>query len=504
MTGKDPIRKQIRGSSLLLAGRVFAIGINFLTQVLIVRYLSQTDYGAFAYALAIVAFFQHGSSLGLDIGIPRFVPIFHETKDYPRLLGTVALGLVTATLASVVIVFTTLLSPALISKLVGDGHNATMLLLMVMIFVVPMEALDDVLMGSFASFHRSRTIFTRRHLLGPLAKLLAIALTMALKGSAFFLACSYVLGSAVGVAVYFPVLVSLLRNEGILARGWMKSLRIPAAELFRFSLPLLATDMLVGLAPLVSVMVLGYYYGLHEVALFRAVVPFAAVNRVVRVTFETLYAPTAARLYAACDFTRMKEQYWRTAAWVAVLTLPVFAATFSVARPMLVILYGPAYESAWPVLALLSVAQYSRCALGYSSLTLQILGKVRLVVLLDILGSVLAIAANLALVPRFGIIGAALGTTSAGVLMVVVQQIGLARTSHISFFDKRYRSLYLLIAVSASLLFSLQWILTASYVLLPLAAGSITLVLLAARRTLNVAETFPELMKFRLARAVFA
>ncbi len=501
---KDPIRKQIRGSGLLLAGRILAVGINFLVQVLIVRYLSKMDYGAFAYALSVVAFFQHGSSLGLRVGIPRFVPIFHEQKEYSKLLGTIVLGLISAVLASFVIVVTTWLSPGLLSRLIDDGQHATVLLL-VLIFVVPMEALDDVLMGTFASFHRSRTIFTRRHLMGPLVKLLAIALTMALKGSALFLACSYVLGSALGVVVYLPILLRLLRGERVLEPGWTKNLQIPAAEVFRFSLPLLMTDLLVGMAPLVSVMVLGYYYSLDEVALFRAVVPFAAVNRIVRVNFETLYSPTAARLFAVGDFAKMNEQYWRTAAWVAVLTFPIFAATFCVARPMLLFLYGPAYEAAWPVLALLSVSQYCMCAMGYSAVTLQVLGKVRFVVILDVLASVLHMAASFALIPRFGIVGAAFATTGTVILMALVRQIGLARISHISFFDKRYRSLYTLIIVSATLLFCLQWTLAAHlYLLIPLGAASIVTVLLAARRTLNVAETFPEVMKFRLARAVFA
>ena len=48
-------RSQVRGSSLLLAGRLVAMAINYATQILIIRYLSKSDYGAFAYALSMVA-----------------------------------------------------------------------------------------------------------------------------------------------------------------------------------------------------------------------------------------------------------------------------------------------------------------------------------------------------------------------------------------------------------------------------------------------------------------
>ncbi|MEK7730205.1 MAG: hypothetical protein AAB354_17485, partial [candidate division KSB1 bacterium] len=66
---KDPTRKQLRGSSLLLGGRMLSVGINFAAQVLLVRHLSTTDFGAWAYALSVVAFCQGFAVLGLDRAI---------------------------------------------------------------------------------------------------------------------------------------------------------------------------------------------------------------------------------------------------------------------------------------------------------------------------------------------------------------------------------------------------------------------------------------------------
>src|SRR5438445_8609821 len=48
------VRRHVRGSSLLLAGRALQLASNLAVQLLIVRYLSKTGYGEFAYALAIV------------------------------------------------------------------------------------------------------------------------------------------------------------------------------------------------------------------------------------------------------------------------------------------------------------------------------------------------------------------------------------------------------------------------------------------------------------------
>ena len=81
-------RSQIRGSSLLLVGRAVAMAVNFLVQVLTVRYLTKTDYGAFAYALAIVDLGQMVATFGMDRTITRFLSIDDEHGRYDRLFGT--------------------------------------------------------------------------------------------------------------------------------------------------------------------------------------------------------------------------------------------------------------------------------------------------------------------------------------------------------------------------------------------------------------------------------
>jgi O-antigen/teichoic acid export membrane protein len=90
-TAQETTRKQIRGSSLLLLGRFLSLGINFGIQVLIVRYLSKADYGAFAYALSIVSLGASIVTFGLDRSITRFIPIYEEDGEYDKLWGTIVM-----------------------------------------------------------------------------------------------------------------------------------------------------------------------------------------------------------------------------------------------------------------------------------------------------------------------------------------------------------------------------------------------------------------------------
>ena len=56
--GKASTKSQMRGSALLLVGRLLGMGLGLVIQLLLVRVLTKDDYGAFAWALSIVTLVQ--------------------------------------------------------------------------------------------------------------------------------------------------------------------------------------------------------------------------------------------------------------------------------------------------------------------------------------------------------------------------------------------------------------------------------------------------------------
>ena len=172
---EEATRKQIRGSSLLLAGRFLTLASNLVVQVLIVRYLSKADFGAFAYALSLVSVGASIVTFGLDRSITRFVPIYDEQRDYPKLFGTVLLAVGTVlSLGLVTLVLVYGLEAFLDGSLIGDEQAVSILLILVLL--VPINALDGLLMGMFAVFSKPRAIFFRRHVLTPALRLTIVLL----------------------------------------------------------------------------------------------------------------------------------------------------------------------------------------------------------------------------------------------------------------------------------------------------------------------------------------
>ena len=497
---RSATRKHIRGSGLLLAGRLLSVGINFASQVLMVRYLSTSDYGAWAYALSIVAFCQGFATLGLDRAITRFIPIYHEKHEYAKLFGTIVLVVGSILLTCLVTIVAFYSAPQELARLMSDDQQP-LLLLFVMIFMVPVEALDGLLIGLFASFASPRAIFFRKHVLGPSLKFAVVTLLLLWQAKVLFLAYGYLSASLLGVLIYTWVLLRLLRRQGLLAHWSRSKLEIPTKEVFSFTIPLMTSDLVTMLMQSLGVMLLGYFHNTAEVAFFRVVLPAAHLNKLIMLSFALLYTPTTARMFARQDYEGINHLYWQTALWMVVLSFPIFAVTFSLAEPLTVLLYGERYAASGVILALVSFGYFFDVALGFNGLTLKVLGKLRYVVIINIVAALVNVALNFLLIPRYGALGAGIASAGSLVAHTLLKHAGLRLAAGVSRFDAKYTGFYLLIALSAFGLFGLQhWLALNIYLSFALASVASLLVLTVARRYLEIEDTFPELLKVPLLR----
>lgn len=483
---------QIRGSSLLLIGRLVSIGINLLAQIVIVRHLTTTEFGAFALAYSIVGLAQVAVTLGLHRGATRFVSMYDEQRAYPLMLGTILLNVAVIVAIGALLILVVHLVPQAIS---GSGlvdPTATGLLL-ILIFLAPIDALDDLLLNLFAVFAAPRAIFVRRYVLAPGFRLVVAVLLVAGNGNVTQLALGYVLASVLGVALYGALFLRLLADRGIIHEFRKSRPVVPAREVLGFSIPLLTTDavwLLLNTFPLVLLTAFG---GLQDVAAFQVVKPTATLNLLVSSAFVVLYLPVASRLVARHDEHGLSELYWRTAIWTAVITFPIFAATFALANPLTELMFGQRYEASGTYLAIMSLGYYVHAALGFNSMTLSAAGRVRSVVLVNGIAAALSVVLGLLLIPPYGALGAAV----TGCLTLLVQnsllQVELRRKLSIPLFYRPAMEAYLVVGVCAGLLLLVETLGEIGWWSLVLAGlGSIVVVLLT-RRSLSVSEFFPEI-----------
>lgn len=489
-------RGQLRGSTILLVGRLWAVVINLVTQVLIARNLSTGDYGAFAYALSMVALVGGLIGLGFDRAISRFLPIYDERDDRPRFLGTLALvvGVILGVGAATVLAILGL-RDWLTDSIVPDA--TTMAVLAVMILLAPVEALDGILTDLFAVFRSTRAIFVRKYVLAPGLRLLVVVLLVATASGVEFLAIGYVLTGALGIFLYATLLPGLLRRAGMIRGGGSLRVSIPLREIAAYTLPLLTIDLVLLSMSSVDVVIVGGTHGADEVARLRVVESTARLNAIVFTTFSVLFTPAAARLFARDDRVGMRDLYWRSAAWIAVLSFPIFVLTFSLAAPVTVALFEERYRSSGIILATLALARYVDVAFGPNGQTIRMFGGVREIVIINMITAVSHIALALVLIPPLAAEGAALAVLISYVLYNLMKQYALRRVAGVPVFERTYLPIYGTIGVAAALIFVLEVTVNPPLAIAILLAAASSLIVVAfGRRSLRIAETFPELLRF--------
>lgn len=492
---QDAAREHLRGSSLLLSGRLLSLGLNFVAQLLIVRHFATDAYGAFAYALAAVALLEGVVTLGLPGGLSRFVPSCHERGEPARMFAGIALAAGIVVLLGLALLCAAWATPEWLTRLAG-GKREPVQLLLILLVAIPIEGLERLAIAIFASFSRSGAIFFRRHVLAPGLRLAVVLLCWLLDARVAFLAYSYVAATALGLTINGVALLRLLRSEGAFAQLRVSLRALPFRELALVSLPLFASDLVSLATQAIPTLLLGYYRAPAEVASLRAILPAANLNTLVMGSFALLYTPVLARLLARGDRAGVSALYWRTAVWMALLSFPIFALTACLAEPVTLLLYGERYQASAELLRILAVAYYLNAALGFNNLTLKLLGRLRLSLAIDLL----CLACNLGLafwlVPRHGALGAALATAGVLVFQNLLSQAGLRSAGGIRIFEWKFLSFYALIGAGAAGLLLVQRLAEPPIWLSVPLAGIVSAGIFAlSRGRLEVAQTFPELLR---------
>jgi len=499
-SASDATRKHIRGSSLLLFGRLVTLGINFGVQVLTVRYLTKNDFGAFSFALAFVAMASVVSLFGLDKAVARYVAIYHQQEDYPRMFGTILLTLITIVGIGVVLIggVFALNDPL---QVILNTDRRSISLLLILIGTAPIQALESYFQAMLAVFASARAIFFRRYLLGPALKLLAVLVVVIFQGDVYLLAAGYLAGSILGLVIYGVMMMQVWRSKGILEHFDRTNIIFPIRDVFGFSVPLLTTDALHVVKGSGVVVLLEYFRNSTEVAEFRAIVPVAGLNLVVMQSFKLLYTPMAARMFASSDYKGINNLYWKTATWIALFSFPAFLLTFSLADTITVVMFGEQYAQSGILLALLSFGNYFNAAFGFNAYTLRVYGRVKYIVIIDVLSTVFNLGISLLLIPRYGALGAAIGTTITMVLYNLLNHAGLMLGTGINLFERRYITVYTSILVAAVGLLLFVTIIPVHMVVSLALSGLVSLVLLRINRSvLDVENMFPELLRLPLMR----
>jgi O-antigen/teichoic acid export membrane protein len=497
----DEVR-HFRGSTILLFGRFIGIALDLVTQVLLVRALTKSEFGAFTFGLTIASMASTVALLGFDKTVSRFVPMYEERGDGRRLAGSLVLAFGIVSGVCIAMLLVALGIQATIGERLIENELARELVL-ILFFLTPVRAFDSLMTSCFTIFASPRAIVIRRNVLGPGLQLAAVVAVLVTDQPPAVLAVGYVIAGLLGIGLFAVLLFRLLDERGVIERLRRGDISLPIRSLFGFGLPLLSSDVVLLLRTSMVVVLLQYIATSVAVASYQAVLPLARQNLLIYQTFGFLFVPVASRFFARGQHERLREMYWQTSAWIAVATFPALALSVALAQPVTTFLFTDAYADSAIVLAVLSVGHYISAALGFNALTLRVQGSVRFIVTVDVLSAIVSLGSSVILIREFGALGAGIAISATLIVQNLLYQAGLVRTA-IGLPNAAQWWAFGSVGVGIVALIAFQLVLQPPLVVGVVVAGLVSLALVGVNRhALQVGLYFPELMRIPVVRLLF-
>lgn len=183
--------------------------------------------------------------------------------------------------------------------------------------------------------------------------------------------------------------------------------------------------------------ILGHFRSAAEVGVYNVAMRGAAICGILSTTFISIFAPAVSRLHSQNNRVELSVLFKTINRWILSLTLPVFVL-FMVYPSQILTIFGRDFNSGSSAFMILS-ASFLFVSLSdtvaYSLLAMT--GNIKLSFYNNLAGAVTAIFLNIALIPRYGIVGAAAANLASFSLMgiLTVSEVYLLFKMHPYHFD---------------------------------------------------------------------
>ena len=444
------IEEIARGGGLAFAGLIGTAVLQYGYNVGVARYFGATALGLFTFAFSIVSVAATLGQGGFRETLIRFVATYRAEGRGDRLRGilTFALlfGLVGATLLALVVYL--LAEPiSLASKKPGLAP-----VLETCALAIPLIAVLTLVAGALQGARRLGRSSLVREIGRPSSVLLAVVacFTLALPFSNFlwlFVACL-----TVSVGLGLVLLWRTFRGEFGDAASVFE-----AGKWLRFSLPVTLIDLFRATSSWLDTILLGFLAVAADMAVYYTALRTAILLTLVLAALNAILTPLVADLWTRRDLPGLGRVFRTTTRWTWSLTIPVAVVLFLARRPLMGIFGAEFIETGALVLAIILAGRLGNTLTGGVGQILLMTGHQRIEVANTLVTAGLMIGGMFLVVPRQGIVGAAIVNSAIVAGMNLVKLVEVRLLVGIQPYDRSYLKLIGAAAVAGTVGWSLSW-----------------------------------------------
>lgn len=398
-----------RGGSVNLAGSLVNAVANFALVVVITRGLGIGDAGAFLEATAMFQILATAGQLGADTGLARFLPAALALQQPSRLRRLTAVAFLPVLGIGVVTGAVAFACAGPLGNVVAEGRHQPDFVtsFRVLAVFVPVGAAYFVLQTATRALGTMvpAVVVERlgRAALSPLAMLAVLAWDLGPAAIAGAWITPYVV-AIVPLALWYRALLrrfaDRLDGEEAGPAGAI------GGQFWRFSAPRAVAGIFQVAVLWLDVLLVGALASPAAAAVYAASSRWLVAGLFVALAVNQAFQPQISGLLAAGALDRARLLFQTSTAWVVTFVWPIYL-TLAVFGGVLVRIFGREYEQGATALAILAVAGLVGSASGPVAMVLLMAGRSSANLAITAVALLVNIVANVILVPRMGVEGAA-------------------------------------------------------------------------------------------------
>ena len=410
--GSDDRSVSQRIAVIAFSVRIVSAAIAYISQVLLARWMGDFEYGVFVVVWVGAVILGGLACIGFQTAVVRFVPEYLERgeNDLLRgvLLGSRLYGFAAATAIAIL---------GLVGLFVFGDHLSSYYLIPLYLGAVtlPMLAIGEIQDGISRAFSWPDLSLWPTYIVRPIVILLVMwaALSLGWEPNAVTAMASVI------VATYLTSIGQMVALERRLGRT------VPAGQrLFQpmlwvgIALPIFIVEGFFNLLTNVDILIVGYFMEPDQVAIYFAAAKTLALVHFVYFAVRAGGAQRFSKYYVNGDHQRLGAFVRDTLHWTFWPSLALVLLIFLVGRELL-LLFGPAFASGYPLLFILSAGILVRASIGPAESLLTMAGQQGICAAIYTGAFILNVVLNIVLVPRLGLFGAATATSVALILETI-------------------------------------------------------------------------------------
>jgi O-antigen/teichoic acid export membrane protein len=402
------VARVARGAGISTAGQGVGRVLGYVSQVAVARLLGAQFYGFYTLGVAVVNGVHIVSRFGMENGVVRYVAHHREHGDEARVRGTIVQALLITLAISLVLSVVMFVGAGLIADRLPKDAPEMVSVLRAFAFVLPFFVFMSMTAWATQGFQTVTYAAYIQQLIRPGLFLL-------------FVGVCYVLGAGIiGVIAAYALAMFLAGCAGLY---YLKKLfpalfdrraqtKFETKALFGVSVPMSITQGAQYLNNWSAILILGAFAAGAPVGIFNAAARTATFLTAVRFAFSGIFSPIISGLHARQDTEEMGRLYKDVSRWIFTGAFVLFLVIV-VFAPQVMSVFGASFGQGVTALVIVAVAQLYSSSVGPAPRMLAMTGNQNFAMIATAVAAVTGVVVSLILIPRYEILGAAIGMATA-------------------------------------------------------------------------------------------